>query len=141
MILPTLLVSLLAAGGADASTFVSVAAAYLPPAKAGGDAAISITFQPLTPDVQVDQDPAPRLSLDTEQKVLVARPSASRGPGAGPADKYVGPLPVVFPVALGPGAGKGTHAVKGSLTFFYCSTAAGWCRKGTADLSVDVAVR
>jgi hypothetical protein len=49
--------------------------------------------------------------------------------------------PVRFPVALGAAATKGTHLVKGSLAYFYCSKREGWCRKGTSEVEIPVLVR
>jgi hypothetical protein len=134
MLLSSLLLALLAA---DASSFVSVSASYVPPARKGGDAAISVTLQPLVPDVQVDQEPAPRLTLDPAQQVLVQKPALKKPAGA-QAGRYLGPLPVYFPVEVRPGA---AGQVTGKVTFFYCSTAEGWCRKGVADVSVRLEER
>jgi hypothetical protein len=49
--------------------------------------------------------------------------------------------PVLFPVAVAPSAAKGEHTVRASVVFFYCSTREAWCRRGTADLEIPVAVR
>jgi hypothetical protein len=47
---------------------------------------------------------------------------------------------VAFPVALAPNAAKGTHEVKATVTYFYCSVKQGWCRKGSADVALRVDV-
>ena len=49
-------------------------------------------------------------------------------------------VPRPFPVLLKAGAPAGTHAVKASVTYFYCSKSEGWCRKGTSDVAFDVRV-
>jgi len=49
-------------------------------------------------------------------------------------------MPVTFPVALAPGAPKGTQTVKANLVFFYCSKREGWCRRGSDELEVLVSV-
>ncbi len=100
--------------------------------------AVAVTFLPKSPDVHINQTPAPRFTVDAAQKVLLDKPApkASAAPAAG---QYLDTTwPVLFPVVLGPEATKGHHDVSGTVTFFYCSKKDGWCRKGTA--AVDVAV-
>jgi hypothetical protein len=117
-------------------------ASFVAPPKAGGTGTVAVTFTAKNPDVHVNEDPAPRLALDPEQKVLVDK-QPPRPPRTGAVDpaqaKYLDLLlPVNFPVALAPGAPKGHQSVKATVTYFYCSKAQGWCRKGSTD--VDVAV-
>lgn len=96
---------------------------------------VAVTFSPRDHDIKVNRSPAPRLALDTSQKVLSLKPVKT--------EKKEGYLdttfPVVFPVELAPGA-RGTQPVKGTLTYYYCSKAEGWCRKGTQDVEVPVTV-
>jgi hypothetical protein len=104
-----------------------------------------VTFSPRDPQIRVNEEPAPRLKLDPAQGVLVDR-QPPRDTGAAPAfdpatAKSLDPVtPVRFPVALAPNAPKGTHAVKASVTYFYCSKKDGWCRKSTTDVEVTVRV-
>jgi hypothetical protein len=117
---------------------------YVPPAKPGTNGAVSVIFVPRDPDLGLDQEPAPRLKLDPLQTVLVDRqaPPPARVPPFDPQTaRYLDPkAPVVFPVGLSPGATKGVHTVKGTVTYFYCSRREGWCRKGSAEISVGVDV-
>jgi hypothetical protein len=125
-------------------TGVDVVASYVPAAGKGGAAAISVMLQPKDPAVHVNETPAPRLKLDAAQNVLVDRQAPSRGtPSFDPATaKYLDPaIPVLFPVALKDGVAKGVHDVKASITYFYCSKTAGWCRKGTTEVDVPVTVK
>ncbi len=120
-------------------------ASFVPPAKAGANGAISVVFHPLTPDVEVDESPQPRLKLALEQSVLLDRQP--------PPPKHITPFdpetakfldlarPVAFPVAIAPGAPKGSQPVKASVSYFYCSKTEHWCRKGTAEIEVSVPVR
>ena len=121
--------------------YVKVTASYLPGAK-GAEPAIAVMLSPVDENIRVNEDPAPRLKLDTAQTVLAEKPPAPRrspAPAPGPG-KYLDPLlPVTFPVNMGARAERGDHTVKATVTYFYCSKSEGWCRKGTAD--VDVAVR
>jgi hypothetical protein len=131
---------------AGAST-VALEAAFVPPAKAGAPASLAVTFTPQDPDVRVNQEPAPRLKLDPEQGILSYRPPARPVPTPGPdfdpqTARYLEPaIPYAFPVSIKPGAARGEHRVKGSVTYFYCSKSAGWCRKGSAEVDVPVTVR
>jgi hypothetical protein len=126
-------------------THFDLSAVFLPAAKPGSDAAIAVTFLPRDPQIRVNEEPTPRLKLDAAQGVLVDRQPA-RDAGAAPAfdpatARSLDPMvPVRFPVALAPSAPKGTHAVKASVTYFYCSKKDGWCRKGTTDIEVTVRV-
>jgi hypothetical protein len=130
---------------AASSKHFGVSAAFVPPAKAGASAKLDVTFTPYDPDVNVNEEPAPRLRLDPGQKVLVDKqpPPPARTPTFDPdSARYLDlALPVSFPVALAPDAPKGSHTLKASVTYFYCSKREGWCRKGTADLDVPVTVR
>lgn len=120
----------------------TVSAAYVPPAKPKAAATVAVTFIPADPDVRINQEPAPRLKLDPEQVVLVDRqPPAPRRGESGGEPKYLdASVPVSFPVALSPNAPKGEQAVKGNVTYFYCSKREGWCRKGTAEVAFVVNV-
>jgi hypothetical protein len=124
---------------------VALEATFVPPARAGAPASVAVTFTPRDPDVRVNQEPAPRLKLDPAQNILDYRPPAKTAPMA-PFDPstahYLEPaIPYAFPVSIKPGAAKGDHRVKGSVTYFYCSKAEGWCRKGSAEVEVPVSVR
>lgn len=122
----------------------SLKAAYVAPAKPGSPGAIAVTFVGQDPDVHINEEPAPRLRLDPEQRVLVDKqaPAPSRGTAFDAASaKYLDlAAPVTFPVALTTGSPKGLHDVTASVTYFYCSKREGWCRKGTTDVSVAVNV-
>jgi hypothetical protein len=123
---------------------VSVNARFLPPVSANGAAAIAVTLAPKDTTIVVNERPAPRLSLDPAQTVLVDKqpPRLSSGAPVDPSQaRYLDPrIPVRFPVALAPSAPSGTHVVKGSVTFYYCSKSEGWCKKGTSEIAVDVTV-
>jgi hypothetical protein len=144
----TTLAALLAAplllAGSARDRHVNVLAAYEAAKTSEATAAVAVWLEPQTPDIRVNEQPAPRLTLSDDQRVLIDR----QGP---PPDKvtpydprtahYLDPeQPVRFPVALAKGAPRGPQLVPAQVTFFYCSTSAGWCRKGTADVEVVVKV-
>jgi hypothetical protein len=141
MIRKALLLVLLPAAsqGASARHF-DVTAAFAPAQKAGGNAAVVVTFRPLDPDVRVNETPAPRLKLDLTQDVLVDRqaPASSQVPDYDPLSaRYLDvSRPVSFPVAIAPTAPKGAHEVKASVVFFYCSTREAWCRRGVTEVVI-----
>jgi len=138
------LVALALGVGSARADRVNVTASWVPPAKAGASGAVAVTFDTKDPDVHVNRDPAPRLALDPDQRVLVDKqpPRARRGGSADveAAGFYDTETPVTFPVAVSPAAPKGEHEVKGSVTYFYCSKRDGWCRKGTSEVEIPVAV-
>jgi hypothetical protein len=119
-----------------------IAAEYQAGAKRQGF--VAVTFKAADPDVVVNETPGPRLALDPAQVVLVDKqPPPRKGALApDPQDgKYLDlTVPVVFPVALAPGASAGGHEVKAKVTYFYCSKRDGWCRKGTSDVAFAVKV-
>ena len=135
---------LLPAAVAAGPRHFDVGASFVSPARPGADGAVAVTFAALDPDVRVNEEPAPRLKLDPVQAVLVdkQKPGPARAEAFDPEKAHYLDLaaPVLFPVALSPAAPKGPQAVKGSVTYFYCSKREGWCRKGTADVSVAVTV-
>jgi hypothetical protein len=141
---------LLAAGlvavvhAAESTQYVSVSAAFVAPKTTGADGAIAVSFTPKEPQVVVNENPGPRLKLDAAQTVLVDKqpPRSASAPPPDPSKgEYLKPgVPVHFPVAIAAGAPRGTHAVKATVTFFFCSKREAWCRKGTTDVTVQVAV-
>ncbi len=140
-----LLVVLLPALLQAAVPHFEVAAVFVPAKKTGGNGSVAVSFQPLDPDVHVNESPAPRLKLDLLQAVLVDKqpPAPSSVPDYDPSTaKYLDlAKPVLFPVALAKGAPKGDQVVKGSVVFFYCSQRENWCRRGTAEIEIPVSVR
>ncbi len=135
--------ALLIAAAQTASTYVDVQAAYVPAKARGADAAIAVTFMPTEEQIVVNENPAPRLKLDPEQTILIDKePQRPAGPPPDPEHaKDLDPAtPVRFRVALAPGAPKGRHVVKGTVTYFFCSKRENWCRKGTAEVALDVVV-
>lgn len=104
--------------------------------KAAGSGEVAVSFVPRDPDVRVNEYPAPRLKLDPEQKVLAEKPFTAAPPPPPGQPAYLDlAFPVVFPVTV---SGPSYVAVKGTLTYFYCSKRDGWCRKGTVDLEIPV---
>lgn len=133
----------LVASAADPQHF-SVSASYLPPAKGQASGKVAVTFQAKDPDIRVNQEPAPRLKLDPAQAVLIDKqpPPAKAHVAFDPATaKYFDlAFPLLFPAAVSPEAAKGTHSVRATVTFFYCSKREGWCRKGSAEVEFPVRV-
>ena len=127
---------------AGAPQHFTLSAAYQAPAKASGNGAIAVTFVATDPDVHINEAPAPRIKLDPAQNVLVDKqaPVPERVEAFDPDNaKYIDlSLPVAFPVAIAKGAPKGAQSVTATVTYFYCSKRAGWCRKGTTDVDVSV---
>jgi hypothetical protein len=115
-----------------------------PSTKAGDDGAVAVTFQALDPDVKVNESPAPRLKLDLMDPILVDKqaPAPRRVPDYDPLTARYLDLskPVRFPVALSPTAPRGSHTVETEVIYFYCSVREAWCRRGTADVEVQVQV-
>ncbi len=124
---------------AAGTSYFTLSAAFDGKAKA-----VAVTFTPRDPDVKINQEPAPRLKLDAGQKVLVDKqpPPPSRVQPFDPdTARYLDPkAPVLFPVAVAPGAPKGSQVVKATVTYFFCSKREGWCRKGMEEVEVPLTV-
>ncbi len=109
--------------------------------QSGGEAHVVVRFMPLQGAVQVNADPAPRLQLPADQDVLeesqrpVPPPPRAAFPNARYIDTHKG---VSFPVRLGRQARPGPHVVRARVTFFYCSTAEGWCRRATDEVDIGL---
>lgn len=121
----------------------TLSASFEPGAKRQGS--VAVQFKATDPDVVVNEHPGPRLALDAAQTVLVNKqPPPAKGDAAAPDPtdgKYLDlSLPVVFPVELATAAPKGEQAVKGKVTYFFCSKREGWCRKGTTEIEIPVKV-
>jgi hypothetical protein len=119
-------------------------ASFDPPQKAGEDGTVAVTFRALDPDVKLNETPAPRLQLDLTQDVLADRqaPPPRRIPTYDPLSAEYLDLaePVRFPVAISPTAPAGSQRVEAQVVFFYCSVREAWCRRGTADIEIEVTV-
>jgi hypothetical protein len=139
-----LLLLVLPAGLAAGPRHFDLLASWEPPATAGEGGAIAVFFRALDPDVKLNETPAPRLKLDLMDAVLVDRqpPAPRRVPVYDPLTaKYLDlDEPVRFPVALSPTAPRGSQAVQAEIVYFYCSVREAWCRRGTADVEITVAV-
>jgi hypothetical protein len=133
----------------DAPRHFSLLASFVPAEKPGGVAHVAVRFRALDPDLRLNVSPAPRLTLDIAQRVLVdQQPPASRvHSGSEPADydpltaRYRDlAMPVSFPVAFAPAAPKGEQSVKARVVFFYCSEREAWCRRGVTEIEIPVVV-
>jgi hypothetical protein len=101
-----------------------------------------VRFVPFAEGVRVNQDPAPRLRLETTGILLDRQPPPRR---TAPIDpdfaRYVEPSEAVrFPVALDPAAPRGRYVVRATVSYSYCSKTQGWCRKGSEPIEVLVSI-
>ena len=121
-----------------------VQAIFVAPTKAGASPAIEVTFVSKDPEVHINEEPAPRLKLDIAQSVLVDKQPPLRtrtAPYDPSAARYLDlSRPLKFPVAFALTAPKGAQTVGATVTFFYCSRAEGWCRRGSEEVEVPVTV-
>lgn len=119
-------------------------ASFAPPEKTGENGAVAVSFRALDPDVKLNETPAPRLKLDLTQDVLIDHqaPPPRRIPTYDPLTATYLDLaePVRFPVSISPTAPIGPQRVEAEVVFFYCSVREAWCRRGTADIEVEVTV-
>ena len=126
------------------SQHFEVTAGYEPSARKGAPAAILVSFKRKDPDVNINEEPAPRLKfVDATSPLVAPKPPASSGAIPDPALAHYLDLnkPVRFPVTFAADAPKGLKTVKTSVAYFYCSKRENWCRKGTAEFDLPVLVQ
>jgi hypothetical protein len=120
-------------------------ASFVPAKSRSARAGVAVRFQPLDPDLKVNENPAPRLKLDADQSVLVDKqpPAAASVPDYDPLTaRYLDTTqPVVFAVAVAKGAPRGEHSVRADVVYFYCSQRENWCRRATTEVTIPVTLR
>ena len=118
-----------------------VTAAYS--SRRAGAGEVAVRFVARDPDVKINEHPAPKLKIESGPLAVAAPPAAGDSkPAPAEPGRYLDlTLPVTFPVTVAAGTARGEHPAAGTVTYFYCSKREGWCRKGTAPVSLTVAVR
>ena len=124
-----------------AASHVGLEASFVPPAH-GASGAVLVHFMPLAEGVKVNQEPAPRLRLETTGILLDRQPPQQRTVPVDPDfARYFEPSePARFPVAIDPAAPRGQHVVRATVTYSYCSKTQGWCRRGSEPVEVLVQI-
>lgn len=126
---------------ASGSEHVALSVTFQAPAKPDGLGSVNVTFAPKDPDVHINEEPAPRLKLDS-QDVLADRqaPPPARLPTFDPSDlKYLDTtFPLPFPVAWAAKPPKTPRTVTATIVYAYCSQREGWCRKGSDEVAFSV---
>lgn len=122
------------------SQHFDVTAAYEAPAHKGASGSLVFEFKKKDPDVNINEEPAPRIKFAAGAPLLAPPPAKGSGLLPDPANaKYLDlGKPVRFTVTRAPGAIKGLTSVKTTLSYFYCSKRENWCRKGTADFDLAI---
>lgn len=122
------------------SQHFDVTAAYEAPAGKGAPANLVFEFKKKDPDVNINEEPAPRIKFAAGAPLVAPPPPKSSGIIPDPANaKYLDiGKPVRFAVTPAANAAKGLTTVKTTLSYFYCSKRENWCRKGTADFNLSV---
>lgn len=131
-----------ASAGADEPVPVEVKTAFVP-ASADEQAAVRIVLAPTHADVRVKGRPSPRLRLALSQTSLTLLETPRKTAIESPFERdYVEPdHPFRFPVTLSEMAPKGSHRIEATVSFVYCSTSKGWCRKGARHVEIPVEIR
>jgi hypothetical protein len=120
---------------------VRMEASYQAPGQPGASGAILVRFVPRSPEIRVNEEPPPRLRLEGGGVLLDRQPPARAGATIVEPDlaRYLDPaVPVRFAVAPDPRASGGTHVVRASVSYAYCSKTQGWCKRATQPIEVEV---
>jgi hypothetical protein len=117
------------------------ASATFVPASASSAPLIRVVLTATDADVKVKGRPTPRLRLSSTQRSLTLLDPQGEVQAV-PGPHYVDlAQPLRFPATLSGDAPKAPHAVEATLSFVYCSTSKGWCRKGNARVEIPVDIR
>ena len=104
----------------------------------GAASEILFTFAP-SKGFHVNAIPAMSVQFDSGS---AARPVGAISLAADTATGYLdAATPARQPFALAKDAARGRTALRGTLTYFYCSDAEGWCRRERLPFTVPVQVR
>lgn len=117
------------------------ASASFAPASGSAPPLVRVVLTAADADVQVKGRPTPRLRLASTQRSLTLLDRHALRP-ADSSPQYVDlDQPLRFAVEVSEEAPSEPHAVDATLSFVYCSTSKGWCRKGSARMEIPVGTR
>ena len=117
------------------------ASARFVPAPDAGAPLIHVVLTTTDADVRVKRRPAPRLRLSSTQRSLTLLEHHPEGK-AETDPQYVDlEQPLRFPAELTDEAPREPHGVEATLSFVYCSTSRGWCRKGSTRVEIPIEIR
>lgn len=117
------------------------ASASFVPASASAPPLVRVVLTTADTDVQVKGRPTPRLRLASTQRSLTLLDRHALRP-SDTSPQYVDlDQPLRFAVELSEDAPGEPHAVEATLSFVYCSTSKGWCRKGRTKLEIPIGTR
>jgi len=123
--------------------FFELQAVYVAPSAGEQKGSVSVMFLARDPDVHINERPAARLQLAEDQRILIDEqaPPLPLEPIDPDAITYLDiSQPVLFSVAIADGAPSGTHEVDAKVVFYFCSSRAGWCRRGKTEIQIAVSV-
>lgn len=116
------------------------------PAAPGAEASVTVTLTP-RPGIKLNRYPKIKLVLPAAPGISAAAEGSIGNSAPPPADHldanyYKGAVdPLVVPVAVDRAATAGTHAVPGTLSYYYCVAASGYCTRSKVDVSIPLTVR
>jgi hypothetical protein len=103
----------------------------------GGDtAAIRVVLKP-APGIHVNGSPLPSLRL-APGSVAVAHGSAEAAVNA--SGYLVADSAVIQRVSIRKDAPRGTHVLRGSVTYYFCSDTEGWCMRDQQPLELSLTI-
>jgi len=137
-LLPLLLLVAPPVARADDPALFEAKGSFVPASDPGVMAAIRVELTSRDDDLRISHKPAPRLRLAPAQRTLVLLDAKETGEVPLDPQRTSPAQPFRFPVTFDMDAPKRPHKVEATLSFVYCSTSKGWCRKGTTRLEIPV---
>jgi len=120
-------------GNAHVKVEARLARTGLPP---GAKSEILFTLTPVE-GIHINAKPAPEFSMAAGSPASVAGSLRVTGDTRG----FLAPnAPVRQPIRIGRKAGTGPHTITGTLVYFYCSDAEGWCMRASQPVALPVEI-
>lgn len=105
--------------------------------RAGGEGTILISFVPVD-GIHVTSNPAVTMSLERNSTFAIRKPAEHK------TDKKTGFLATSSPVEqrfiVAKNTSPGTHILRGTITYYFCSDEEGWCRKSTHPVELKLTI-
>jgi hypothetical protein len=129
--------------GAPVTVAVEVSPGTVGP---GSDASVRVRLEP-KPGIKMNKYPKIRLLIPGVPNLVASAEASVGSPTMPPADQletnyYHGSVdPLEVRLHVDAKAGKGRHDLRGTLSYFYCVAASGFCAPAKVDLAIPVTVR
>lgn len=137
-VLAVLFIFMYSGGESGTDTFVTTRVAVKDSVvRAGSEGTILISFVPVD-GIHITSTPAVTMSLEKNSPFAIRKPAGFK------TDKKTGFLATSSPVeqrfVVAKDSSPGTHVLRGTITYYFCSDEEGWCRKSTHPVELKLTI-